>query len=154
MPETPEQYTERILGHVQGKDPLRVQREAPKKLAVLLWRAKPEAANAKTRAGQMVHSGNPGPFGGHGDRSRVAAASTFWATMVLPSRPTIRTSGRRLLTMSIATRTNLWSFSRCCARAQPAAAQRAAEEIMGELRFTSGTGQGIGGADRAALCRT
>ena len=36
MPETPEQYTERILGHVQGKDPLRVQRETPRKLAALL----------------------------------------------------------------------------------------------------------------------
>lgn len=36
MPETPEQYTERILGHVQGKDSLRVQGETPKKLAALL----------------------------------------------------------------------------------------------------------------------
>ena len=36
IPETPEQYAERLLGHVQGKDPLRVQREAPKKLGALL----------------------------------------------------------------------------------------------------------------------
>lgn len=36
MPETPEQYTKRILGYVQGKDPLRVQRETHRKLAALI----------------------------------------------------------------------------------------------------------------------
>jgi hypothetical protein len=36
MLETPEQYKQRILGHVQDKDPLRVQRETPKKLAALI----------------------------------------------------------------------------------------------------------------------
>jgi len=34
--QTPEQYTQRTLGHVQGKDPLPVQRETPKKLAALI----------------------------------------------------------------------------------------------------------------------
>lgn len=35
MLETPEQYTQRILGHAQGKDPLRVQREpAPGKWSI------------------------------------------------------------------------------------------------------------------------
>jgi hypothetical protein len=33
MQETPQQYTQRILGHIEGKDPLKVQRETPKKLA-------------------------------------------------------------------------------------------------------------------------
>jgi len=33
MQETPEQYTKRLLGHVHRKDPSRVQRETPKKLA-------------------------------------------------------------------------------------------------------------------------
>jgi uncharacterized damage-inducible protein DinB len=36
MQETPQQYTQRILGHTQGKDPLRVQRGTPKKLASLV----------------------------------------------------------------------------------------------------------------------
>lgn len=36
MPETPQQYTQRILGHIEGKKPLRVQRETPKKLAALI----------------------------------------------------------------------------------------------------------------------
>ncbi|HLJ28885.1 MAG TPA: DinB family protein [Candidatus Angelobacter sp.] len=36
MQETPQQYTQRILGHTQGKDPLRVQRGTPKKLAGLI----------------------------------------------------------------------------------------------------------------------
>jgi hypothetical protein len=38
MQETPEQYTQRIFGHVHGKNPLRVQRETPKKLAALIRR--------------------------------------------------------------------------------------------------------------------
>ena len=36
MQETPEQYIKRILGYVEGKDPLRVQRETPKKLQTLI----------------------------------------------------------------------------------------------------------------------
>jgi uncharacterized damage-inducible protein DinB len=34
--ESPQQYTQRILGHTEGKDPLKVQRETPKKLAGLI----------------------------------------------------------------------------------------------------------------------
>lgn len=36
MQETPQQYTQRILDHVNGKDPLRVQQETPKKLQRLI----------------------------------------------------------------------------------------------------------------------
>jgi uncharacterized damage-inducible protein DinB len=36
MQETAQQYIQRILGHVAGQDPLRVQRETPKKLAKLV----------------------------------------------------------------------------------------------------------------------
>jgi len=36
MPETPQQYTQRILGNVEGKDPLRVQRSTAAKLAKLI----------------------------------------------------------------------------------------------------------------------
>jgi len=36
MPETPQEYTQRILSYTEGKDPLRVQRETPKKLAALI----------------------------------------------------------------------------------------------------------------------
>lgn len=36
MQETPQQYIQRILGHVEGKDPLRVQEETPKKLQALI----------------------------------------------------------------------------------------------------------------------
>jgi uncharacterized damage-inducible protein DinB len=36
MKETPQQYIERILGHIDGKDPLRVQRDTPKKLETLV----------------------------------------------------------------------------------------------------------------------
>ena len=38
MPETAQQYTQRILGHVEGKKPLAVQRSTPKKLAGLVAR--------------------------------------------------------------------------------------------------------------------
>jgi len=36
MQETPQQYTQRILGNIEGKEPLRVQRETPRKLAALV----------------------------------------------------------------------------------------------------------------------
>ena len=36
MQETAQQYIQRILGFIDGKDPLRVQRETPKKLHTLL----------------------------------------------------------------------------------------------------------------------
>ncbi len=35
MPETPQQYTQRMLSNTEGKEPLRVQRETAKKLAAL-----------------------------------------------------------------------------------------------------------------------
>jgi uncharacterized damage-inducible protein DinB len=35
MQETPQQYTQRMLNHSQGKDPLRLQKAAPKKFAAL-----------------------------------------------------------------------------------------------------------------------
>jgi hypothetical protein len=36
MPETPQEYVQRILTYTEGRDPLRVQRETPKKLAALI----------------------------------------------------------------------------------------------------------------------
>ncbi len=36
MPETAQQYTQRLLGYIEGKDPLTSQKAAPKKLASLL----------------------------------------------------------------------------------------------------------------------
>ena len=38
MTETPEQYTQRILGNIEGKDPLRVHRETPQRLQKLVAR--------------------------------------------------------------------------------------------------------------------
>jgi len=36
MQETPQEYTQRMMTYTEGKDPLRVQRETPKKLAALI----------------------------------------------------------------------------------------------------------------------
>ena len=36
MSETPQQYTQRILGHAQGQDPIKLQSATPKKLARLV----------------------------------------------------------------------------------------------------------------------
>ncbi len=36
MPETPQQYTQRILGNIDGQEPLRIQQATPKKLAALI----------------------------------------------------------------------------------------------------------------------
>jgi uncharacterized damage-inducible protein DinB len=38
MEETPQQYTQRMLAHSQGKDPLRLQQGTPRKLAALIKR--------------------------------------------------------------------------------------------------------------------
>jgi uncharacterized damage-inducible protein DinB len=38
MQETPQQYIERMLGYVEGKDPLEVQRSTPRKLANIVRR--------------------------------------------------------------------------------------------------------------------
>src|SRR5882757_5082059 len=38
MPETPQQYTQRMLAQSQGKDPLRLQQGTPRKLAALIKR--------------------------------------------------------------------------------------------------------------------
>jgi uncharacterized damage-inducible protein DinB len=35
MPETPQEYTQRMLNHSQGQDPLRLQQAAPRKFAAL-----------------------------------------------------------------------------------------------------------------------
>jgi uncharacterized damage-inducible protein DinB len=53
MQETPEQYIKRILGFVEGKDPLRVQRETPKKLQTLV---KPLSKN------QLMQRPEPGKW--------------------------------------------------------------------------------------------
>ena len=36
MQETPQQYTQRMLSHSRGKDPLRLQQATPRKLATLI----------------------------------------------------------------------------------------------------------------------
>jgi uncharacterized damage-inducible protein DinB len=38
MQETPQQYTQRMVGHSEGKDPLRLQQAAPKKFAAVIKR--------------------------------------------------------------------------------------------------------------------
>jgi DinB superfamily len=39
MSETPQQYTQRIVGHTEGQEPLKIQADTPKKLQRLLGRA-------------------------------------------------------------------------------------------------------------------
>jgi hypothetical protein len=41
MNETPQQYTQRILGHIEGKDALKVQMATPKKLVALIKNVPP-----------------------------------------------------------------------------------------------------------------
>jgi hypothetical protein len=60
MNETPQQYTQRILGHVEGKDALKVQATTPKKLAALIKNVPPSKLRKRPRTRQMVGNGNPG----------------------------------------------------------------------------------------------
>ena len=50
MQETPQQYTQRMLNHSQGRDPLRLQQAAPKKFGPD-QRAEQEATGPASRAG-------------------------------------------------------------------------------------------------------
>lgn len=59
MQETPEEYIQRILAQLGGKDPLKVQADTPKKLGRLLRRASPaklrkRPAPGKWSAGEIV----------------------------------------------------------------------------------------------------
>ena len=53
MPETTQQYTQKLLGYIEGKQPLRVQRETPKKLAALI--------KGKSKK-QLMHPPAPGKW--------------------------------------------------------------------------------------------
>src|SRR5215471_2954286 len=110
MQETPGQYTQRILGHVQGKDPLRVQRETPKKLAALIPGLSRKQLTRKPAPGKwsiaeiLAHLADTG----------IVVAwrlRHILATTALPSSLTIRTSGRRLLIMSIVIARGRWNSS-------------------------------------------
>jgi uncharacterized damage-inducible protein DinB len=52
MQETPQQYTQRILGKSEGKDALRVQRDTPKKLAGLIRKLSPSQLRRKPAPGK------------------------------------------------------------------------------------------------------
>lgn len=52
MQETAQQYTQRLLGNVGGKEPLRVQRETAKKLATLIRRLNKKQLTRKPAPGK------------------------------------------------------------------------------------------------------
>jgi uncharacterized damage-inducible protein DinB len=52
MQETPQQYTQRLLSHIKGKDPLKIQRETPKKLAGLIRRLSRKQLTRKPAPGK------------------------------------------------------------------------------------------------------
>ncbi len=54
MPETAQQYIQRILGHVEGHDAIKVQRATAAKLKKLIQGFDPERTDVETRAGEVV----------------------------------------------------------------------------------------------------
>jgi uncharacterized damage-inducible protein DinB len=52
MQETLQQYMQRILGYVEGKDPLRVQRDTPKKLAAAIRGLSPKQLKKQPAPGK------------------------------------------------------------------------------------------------------
>ena len=52
MPETPQEYTQRIMGILGGQKPLKVQAETPKKLGRLIQRASPAKLRKKQAPGK------------------------------------------------------------------------------------------------------
>jgi len=52
MQETAQQYTQRLFGYLNGRDPLKVQRETPKKLAKLITGLSRKQAMGRPEAGK------------------------------------------------------------------------------------------------------
>ena len=78
MPETPQQYTQRILGHIDNKEPLQVQQSTPKKLSSLIRKLNKKTTHQASRAARkMVDRGDSRPSGGYRISRRLAYADDF-----------------------------------------------------------------------------
>ena len=70
MTETPQQYTQRIVAHTSGQEPLKIQAATPKKLQRLLGRA----TASKLRAPSMILRVTGSRVSGRVSISRLVAA--------------------------------------------------------------------------------
>ena len=153
MNETPQQYIQRILGHIEGKDPLKVQRETPKKLAGLVRKLSRKQLTRKPAPdkwsiaeilahlvdAEIVGSWRMRQVLGNNGATLQAFDQNMWAkTFDYAHRDPKEFSG---------------GFSGT-ARQQSGHAEGAAERIVGELRHASGARQGICRPHRAHVRRT
>jgi hypothetical protein len=82
MPETPEQYRNRMYGHVEGRDPLALLAAAPKKLGHLLKGVSPAKARQRPAPGKwsiseiVAHVGDAELVGGYRIRMILGAPGT------------------------------------------------------------------------------
>jgi hypothetical protein len=75
MQETPQQYIQRILGFIDGKDPLQVQRDTPKKLQKLIKPLSKKQLTQRPEPGKVVDRGNSRSPGRRRTGRRMAHAS-------------------------------------------------------------------------------
>src|SRR5215471_13731695 len=115
MQETPQQYIQRILGYIEGKEPLRVQRETPKKLAALVRKLNKKQLTRKPAPGKwciaeiLAHLVDA-------EMSARGGCATYWAITALPYKPLTRTHGPQPSTMPGTIPESLWRFFVCCGK--------------------------------------
>ena len=72
MQETPQQYTQRMLKHSQGKNPLRLQKGTHKKLAALTKRLNKKKLTRRPAPDKLVNRRNPRSFARRGTGDRLS----------------------------------------------------------------------------------
>ena len=69
MPETPQQYTQRIIAHTESKEPLQVQQTTPKKLSTIIRKLNKKQLTRRPAPGKwsiaeiLAHQRGDGGFG-------------------------------------------------------------------------------------------
>ncbi len=103
MQETPQQYTQRMLNHSHGKDPVRLQQAAPRKLAALTKGLNKKRLTLRPQPGKwsiaeiLAHLADAELVVGFRLRLILASNGT-------PFRPSIRMPGRTPSTTTAVTR--------------------------------------------------
>lgn len=104
MQETPQQYTQRILSHSQGKDSLRMQQAAPAKLAALI--------KGKKKA-QLHRRPEPGKWSVAEILAHLADAETVIAWRL---RQVLAANGQSIQAYDQAVWATTFDYTRCDAR--------------------------------------
>jgi hypothetical protein len=116
MPETPQQYTQRILGYVDAQEPLKVLANTPRRLSSIVSRSSP----AKLRKKPAPEKWSIGEVAAHLADAEIVLGWRVRSVLGAPGTPIqaymIRMHGRRPANMTSAIRARVLHYSRPSAR--------------------------------------